>query len=209
MPSFRFNKLVRDKLPEMYGELNQKIVSRRLVGRELLIQLRAKLVEESAEIPIEDDDREAIIREISDAKQAIKDMQELLNITDEEVEAARLEKFDKKGGFLDGVFVELIELEDNDEWVEYYRKEPYKYPEQGVKSKSIPAGEYIHYKSDDKRYNVLGTGRNTETNGEYVIYTPLYETEDGPEFWVRPLDMFMGTVVVGDVVMPRFRRVDG
>lgn len=74
----------------------------------------------------------------------------------------------------------------------------------------LTPGVYVHYKSDEKRYEVLGTGRNTETNEEYVVYRPLYETsDDKPDFWVRPLEMFIGTVVVDDEVVPRFRREDG
>lgn len=136
MPTFHFNKLIRGKLTGMYDELNQKIVSRRLIGRELLLQLRTKVVEETEEIPLEDvklplegDKRTAIIREIGDVKQGLQDMQELLGISDEEVEVARLEKLEQKGGFAEGIFVETIELKDDDPWVEYYRKEPQKYPE--------------------------------------------------------------------------------
>jgi hypothetical protein len=72
----------------------------------------------------------------------------------------------------------------------------------------ITPGIYIHYKSDDMRYEVLGTGRNTETGEEYVIYRPLYEASDGPDFWVRPLEVFVSNVTVDGAEVPRFRRED-
>lgn len=129
MPTFIFNKIVRDKMPEKYDELEQEIVARRLMGKELLVQLRNKLVEECEELPITGDNRASIIAEVSDVEQVLKDLKVLLNIKDEDVEAARLEKLVKKGGFSDGIFVEQISLNDDDEWVAYYRAEPEKYPE--------------------------------------------------------------------------------
>lgn len=208
MPTFGFNKLVRDKLPGIYDELNQKIVFRRIVGRELLLQQRAKLVEEAEEIPIDGNDRSEIISEISDAQQVIDDMKALLKISDEEVEAARLEKFNQKGGFLNGVFVEMIELKDGDPWIDYYRKEPHKYREHGQIPPAITPGVYVHYKSDDMRYQVLGVGRNTETNEDYVVYRPLYETDEEVDFWVRPYGMFIGQVEVNGSSVNRFRKLD-
>lgn len=129
MPTFIFNKIVRDKMPEKYDELEQEIVARRLMGKELLVQLRNKLVEECEELPITGDNRASIIAEVSDVEQVLKDLKVLLNIKDEDVEAARLEKLAKKGGFSDGIFVEQISLNDDDEWAAYYRAEPEKYPE--------------------------------------------------------------------------------
>jgi predicted house-cleaning noncanonical NTP pyrophosphatase (MazG superfamily) len=129
MPRFQFNKLVRDRLPDIYEELGQRITWRRLIGRELLKRLRDKLVEEAAEIPIESEDRETIIDELADVEQVTDDIKERLDISDEEVKLAKEKKFAKKGGFSEGIFVEVIELDDGDEWVEYYRREPKKYKE--------------------------------------------------------------------------------
>lgn len=130
MPKFRFNKLVRDKLPRMYAELNQKIVTRRLTGPELLQALQNKLMEEAAEIPFEKGARDEIVSEIADLEQVIDDMKVAAGISDDEVRLAKLKKLEKKGGFSEGVYVDSIELEDGDEWVEYYRREPKKYPEE-------------------------------------------------------------------------------
>ncbi len=71
---------------------------------------------------------------------------------------------------------------------------------------AITPGIYVHYKSIDMRYEVLGVGLNTETNEEYVIYKPLYEGTDNPEFWVRPYDMFMSKVEIDGQMVPRFAR---
>lgn len=203
MPTFHFNKLVRGKLPEIYDGLNQKITFRRLIGKELLSQLRAKIVEEVSEIPIESDDRVAIIDEIGDAEQGLEDMKTLLKISDDEVEAARLEKLERKGGFTDGIFVETIELEDDDTWVDYYRKEPNKYPEvqDDYNFPKIEKGIYRHNKTN-KLYEVLGVSLDTETNIPRVIYRPLYESEY--EMFSRPYTMFIEMVELDGVLKPRF-----
>ena len=69
----------------------------------------------------------------------------------------------------------------------------------------VPIGAiFEHYKG--KRYKVLGVGRHSETLGLCVFYQSLY---DCPEFgdhatWVRPLEMFLGTLVVEGKEVPRF-----
>ncbi|MGK2896266.1 MAG: DUF1653 domain-containing protein [Candidatus Saccharimonadales bacterium] len=71
----------------------------------------------------------------------------------------------------------------------------------------IAPGIYVHYKSDDMKYEVLGVGRNTETNEEYVIYRPLYDVADRQGFWVRPYEMFTDTIEIDSKTMSRFRKV--
>ena len=48
---------------------------------------------------------------------------------------------------------------------------------------------YKHFKGD--YYIVLGTGINSETLEEYVIYRALYGDN---KLWVRPYDMFFDEV---------------
>lgn len=71
----------------------------------------------------------------------------------------------------------------------------------------IEPGIYAHYKSPEKKYEVLGVGRNTETDEEYVVYKPLYEAEGQPEFWVRPYDMFVDIIEINGLSQPRFKKV--
>ncbi len=66
----------------------------------------------------------------------------------------------------------------------------------------IPLGRYRHYKGKD--YSVVGFARHSETEEMMVLYVPLYG-EGG--YWVRPLAMFAGTVVVDGNTVPRFALV--
>lgn len=63
----------------------------------------------------------------------------------------------------------------------------------------LPLGIYQHYKGP--RYQVHGLARHSETLEVLVFYHPL----DGERaWWVRPYDMFTGTLVVDGVERQRF-----
>ncbi len=66
----------------------------------------------------------------------------------------------------------------------------------------IQPGRYRHYKGND--YEVVGVAKHSETEEEVVVYRALYG-ENG--LWVRPLVMFLDTVVVEGRPQPRFQFV--
>lgn len=207
MPTFQFNKMIRDDMIAMYEAIGQKATYRTLKGKELVTATIQKIIEEAKEIPA-DGDRQTILKEIADVKQGLIDLQTHFAISDEEVEQARGKKLTEKGGFARGVFVETLTLDDNDKWVVYYRAEPGKYPELGV-TKPVPAikpGTYQHYKGN--RYEVIGLSCHTETQEYFVTYKPLYDHQGQPDIWVRPYAMFVESVVVDDKSIPRFSRIN-
>ena len=63
----------------------------------------------------------------------------------------------------------------------------------------LPLGIYQHYKGP--RYQVYGVARHSETLDALVVYRPMYGEQ---ALWVRPFDMFTGTVQVDGVAQPRF-----
>ena len=128
MPSFILNKLIRDKIKDDYARLGQKAVFKKLDTLEHQKALISKIIEETNEINIDESD-DKIAGEIADLQQVISDFMILKNISSLQVEQLRQAKFDKKGGFLNGDFVDTIELADDDEWVEYYRQHPDVFPE--------------------------------------------------------------------------------
>lgn len=207
MPTFQFNKMIRDDMIAMYEVLGQKATYRILKGEELVAATIQKIVEEAEEIPV-DGDRQTILKEIADVKQGLIDLQVHFDISDKEVEQARVKKLTKKGGFARGVFVETLTLSDDDEWVAYYRAEPSKYPERGV-TKPVPTikpGIYQHYKGN--RYEVIGLSCHTETQEYFVTYKPLYDHAGQPDIWVRSYDMFVESVVINGKTIPRFSKID-
>lgn len=70
----------------------------------------------------------------------------------------------------------------------------------------VTKGVYEHYKGN--RYEVLGVARHSETLEEYVVYKALYTSEFGKDtLWIRPLQMFLESVVKDGEEVPRFKKV--
>jgi hypothetical protein len=67
---------------------------------------------------------------------------------------------------------------------------------------TVKAGRYRHYKGSE--YIVLGVARHSETEEELVVYRQDYG-ERG--LWVRPLAMFLETIEVDGLSVPRFEFV--
>jgi len=65
---------------------------------------------------------------------------------------------------------------------------------------ATPLGRYRHYKGGE--YEVLGCARHSETLEPLVVYKPLYAPEAG--LWVRPHEMFFGTLELNGVQVRRF-----
>ena len=66
----------------------------------------------------------------------------------------------------------------------------------------IQPGRYRHYKGND--YEVMGVARHSETEEEVVVYRALYGDRG---LWVRPLAMFLETVLIEGRPCPRFQFV--
>lgn len=129
MPKFRLNKLVRDKLKEEYSRVGQLAVYRELSPEEHKAYLIKKIIEEASEIEINKPIDE-VINEISDLQQAIDDLSAICNITKDKISFTQKLRYNLKGGFLGGVFVDTLELKESDPWVAYYRQRPEIFPEE-------------------------------------------------------------------------------
>ena len=63
----------------------------------------------------------------------------------------------------------------------------------------LKPGRYRHFKGGE--YDVIGIAKHSETEEDMVVYRPCYGEQD---LWVRPLEMFIGTVTHKGEVIPRF-----
>ena len=68
----------------------------------------------------------------------------------------------------------------------------------------LKLGLYKHYKG--KIYEVVGIAKHSETSEEMVVYKATYQPE-GENLWVRPLAMFMETIVVEGIELKRFEKL--
>lgn len=64
---------------------------------------------------------------------------------------------------------------------------------------ALAPGRYRHYKGGD--YEVMAVARHSETLEALVVYRPLYNDSG---WWVRPYEMFTGSVEVDGCLRPRF-----
>lgn len=64
-------------------------------------------------------------------------------------------------------------------------------------------GKYKHSKTGNF-YRVLSVAKHSETLEELVVYECLYDNPKS-KVWVRPLKMFLESVVINGKKVPRFK----
>lgn len=129
MPTFRYEKLVRDNIPG-WGEANGYTVNgRQLTGDDLCKALVEKLHEEADEVDGAMS-RQELIEEIGDVQQVINDLCAVANISTQALAEVVKQKAERKGGFSNGEYIDTVTIpNEDDEWVQYHRRSPEKYPE--------------------------------------------------------------------------------
>ena len=132
MQKFEFNKLVRDKIPELMAQEGVIIHSRILSTTEYAEQLKQKLVEEAKEVAIASDDNQ-IKHELADVLEVINALCSMHKISIAEIEEIRIEKSKTRGAFLDKHYINYVEVPKDNKKVLDYLNDKNKYKE---KSKS-------------------------------------------------------------------------
>lgn len=127
MRKFRFDKLVRDKIPEDQRRVGAIVVGRVLDEEGYVEALKQKLVEESQEINPED--REESVKELADLQEVIDCLAEALGTDAATIAEIQAAKREEAGSFRDRQFVETVEVDEHDPWVEYYVANADRYPE--------------------------------------------------------------------------------
>ena len=102
MPAY--NKLVRDKIPEIISASGKKANCRILGEDEYIKELDRKLDEECAEYQVDKN-----IEELADILEVIYAIAEARGYSAAELERVRLEKSEKRGGFSQRIFLENVE----------------------------------------------------------------------------------------------------
>jgi predicted house-cleaning noncanonical NTP pyrophosphatase (MazG superfamily) len=127
MAKFRLNKLVRDNIVDYQLARGQRPTYHVLNREEHLKALALKIAEEAAELA--EAPKEKLASEIADVEQALDDLKTLSNIAPADIKKAKAEKAKKNGAFKKGLFIETLEVPENDSWNDYYRSEPDRFPE--------------------------------------------------------------------------------
>ena len=127
MPRFKFSKLVRDKIVKQQIASGAEPTYRLLDPEDHKRELINKLAEETREL--EGASPEEVISEIADIQQVIDDLRELHGLTSADVAAAQNLKNKKSGSFKKGIYIESVVIDENSQWVDYYRKNADRYIE--------------------------------------------------------------------------------
>ena len=104
-----YNKLVRDRIPEVITRNGKKCSTRILDYGEYIDELKKKSFEELEEYVKAQTDEEAI-EELADVLEILHALAKVHGSTMRDVDKIRKSKAEKRGGFRDKVF--LIEVED-------------------------------------------------------------------------------------------------
>ena len=103
MPVIEYNKLVRDKIPQIIEEDNKKCSVRILDDQEYLRMVDAKLDEELAEYH-----KDQNIEELADLLEVIYAATKARGYNVEDLERIRKKKADKRGAFDKKIFLETV-----------------------------------------------------------------------------------------------------
>jgi predicted house-cleaning noncanonical NTP pyrophosphatase (MazG superfamily) len=107
MPTY--NKLVRDKIPQIIESKGKKLLTKVLNNEDYIKYLKEKAYEELDEYCAAETDGEAV-EELADLLEVIRALANQHGFSIEEVEAVRNGKAGKRGDFQEKIF--LIEVED-------------------------------------------------------------------------------------------------
>ncbi len=118
--TYKFDKLIRDRIYTKM--LNQNSVVRlKQISKQsqLLYYYKTKLVEESNEASFAQSE-EGLVEELADIVEIIHGIAYVLRTDFEAIEKVRLSKRQTDGGFVQGIIVDTVQIEEENELAPYY-----------------------------------------------------------------------------------------
>ncbi len=103
----KYNKLVRDNIPEMIKSEGKQFKTRILNDKEYELELRRKLIEEAKEL-FEAESIEQKIYELADIYEIIEYVLMVNNIDKRSIDISRIKKNMTNGSFDDKIFLEHV-----------------------------------------------------------------------------------------------------
>ena len=103
-----YNKLVRDKIPEIIKSNGENCTIRILSTAEYLNELNIKLQEELNEY-LNAKNKTEVTEELADLEEVLRAILDAKEISYEEFEEVRLKKVAKRGAFKDRIFLETTD----------------------------------------------------------------------------------------------------
>lgn len=103
-----YNKLVRDKIPDIIEADGQKPKTKKLSKQEMVHYLKDKLIEEAQELGLSFEDKD-IKEEMADVYEVFLSLLDTCDIDIKDIEKLRKEKVKKSGAFKKKIFLESVE----------------------------------------------------------------------------------------------------
>jgi len=104
-----YNKLIRDRIPEIMESQGIKFKTSILNDDNYRIELLNKLVEESREVLAAKIDRSELIKELGDVLEVIDYLIIAFGLDSEEIKTVKAERKESRGGFAEKLFLEYTE----------------------------------------------------------------------------------------------------
>lgn len=105
MKKITYNKLVRDKIPQIIEQAGKTCVCETLTDEQYIQKLNEKLLEEVQEYL-----ESGTVEELADIGEVMYAILAFKNVSIEEFRRVRLDKLNARGGFMDKIFLkEVIE----------------------------------------------------------------------------------------------------
>ena len=122
MRKFKFEKLVRDKIVNniLTGNKTNKVNYKILNSKQFLISLKKKFFEELKELDL--NNKEDAVKELADLQLIIDTCLKNLRISKKEFREIYKNKNIKAGKFEKKIYIKNIEIDEKDEWFDYYVK---------------------------------------------------------------------------------------
>lgn len=122
MKKFQFEKLVRDKIVDniLSGTESNKVNYKILNNKQFLISLKKKFFEELKELDL--NNKEEAIKELVDLQLLIDTCLKILKTNKKEFREIAKNKNEKAGKFNKKIYIKNIEIDEQDEWFDYYVK---------------------------------------------------------------------------------------
>lgn len=116
---FKVEKILRDKVPELLKEhFGIDLSFEKLSGQKLVEKLKEKVVEEATEVLETTKSRSDLIEELADLQETVIALCAAATVSFEEIEAKRLEKKERRGGFEKGIYGKYSDMDADDPRVE-------------------------------------------------------------------------------------------
>ena len=108
MKVIKYNKLIRDKIPEIIKKDKAIPKVTRLNSKSFEKELKKKLIEESMELQIAQGKKD-ILKELSDVLEILQAIARIENISWKKIEEQRRERAKKRGGFKKKLFLKEVQ----------------------------------------------------------------------------------------------------